>query len=123
MYPDGSLTSCKELEKTNELSLRYSKTDHGEGWTTDGWTTEMDMGDYNGPRNILFNENLNIIKSTKISLVKARAGVWGQKQVWLMSKSNLTTEMDMGDYNGPLNKLFNENLNIIKSTKISLVKT
>ena len=29
LYPYGALTSCKKLEKTNERSLRYSKTDHG----------------------------------------------------------------------------------------------
>ena len=27
LYPYGALTSCKKLEKTNELSLRYLKTD------------------------------------------------------------------------------------------------
>ena len=27
LYPYGALTSCKKLEKTNERSLRYSKTD------------------------------------------------------------------------------------------------
>ena len=35
MYPYGALTSCKKLEKTNERSLRYLKTDgptdHGQG--------------------------------------------------------------------------------------------
>ena len=34
--------SCKKLEKTNERSLRYLKTDHGRNTdgplTTDGWT-------------------------------------------------------------------------------------
>ena len=38
LYPYGALTSCKKLEKTNEQSLRYLKTD---GWTderTDGQT-------------------------------------------------------------------------------------
>ena len=29
LYPYGALTSCKKLEKTNERSLRYLKTDHG----------------------------------------------------------------------------------------------
>ena len=29
LYPYGTLTSCKKLEKTNERSLRYLKTDHG----------------------------------------------------------------------------------------------
>ena len=29
LYPYGALTSCKELEKTNERSLRYLKMDHG----------------------------------------------------------------------------------------------
>ena len=32
LYPYGALTSCKNLEKNNERSLRYLKTD---GWTTD----------------------------------------------------------------------------------------
>ena len=27
LYPYGALTSCKKLEKTNEQSLRYLKTD------------------------------------------------------------------------------------------------
>ena len=27
LYPYGALTSCKKLEKTNELSLRYLKAD------------------------------------------------------------------------------------------------
>ena len=27
LYPYGALTACKKLEKTNKLSLRYSKTD------------------------------------------------------------------------------------------------
>ena len=27
LYPYGAQTSCKKLEKTNEQSLRYSKTD------------------------------------------------------------------------------------------------
>ena len=38
LYPYGALTSCKILEKTNEQSLRYLKTDirtdthtHGQG--------------------------------------------------------------------------------------------
>ena len=36
LYPYGALTSCKKLEKTNEGSLRYLKTDthtdtHGQG--------------------------------------------------------------------------------------------
>ena len=38
LYPYGALTSCKKLEKTNEQSLRYLKTDghthgrtHGQG--------------------------------------------------------------------------------------------
>ena len=43
LYPYGALTSCKKLEKTNELSLRYLKmderTDHG----------RTDKGDYYGP--------------------------------------------------------------------------
>ena len=33
LYPNGALTSCKKLEKDNERSLRYSKTDthtHGQ---------------------------------------------------------------------------------------------
>ena len=29
LYPNGALTSCKKLEKINEGSLRYLKTDHG----------------------------------------------------------------------------------------------
>ena len=33
LYPYGTLTSCKKLEKTNEQSLRYLKTDQR---TTDG---------------------------------------------------------------------------------------
>ena len=28
LYPYGALTSCKKLEKANEQSLRYLKTDH-----------------------------------------------------------------------------------------------
>ena len=34
LYPYGAKTSCKKLEKTNELSLRYLKT------PTDGRTTD-----------------------------------------------------------------------------------
>ena len=41
LYPYGALTSCKKLEKTNEPSLRYLKTDHRQ--TTDQRT---DKGDY-----------------------------------------------------------------------------
>ena len=33
LYPYGTLTSCKELEKTNERSPRYLKADHRQ--TTD----------------------------------------------------------------------------------------
>ena len=41
---DGALTSCKTLEKTNEQSQRYLKTDER---TTDGRTDgRMDKGDY-----------------------------------------------------------------------------
>ena len=29
LYPYGTLTSCKKLEKSLERSLRYLKTDHG----------------------------------------------------------------------------------------------
>ena len=29
LYPYGAITSCKKLEKNNEQSLRYLKTDHG----------------------------------------------------------------------------------------------
>ena len=35
LYPYGALSSCKKLEKNNERSLRYLKTDHG---LTDGRT-------------------------------------------------------------------------------------
>ena len=28
LYPYGALTSCKKLEKNNDRSLRYLKTDH-----------------------------------------------------------------------------------------------
>ena len=35
LYPYDALTSCKQLEKTNERSQRYLKTDHG---PTDGPT-------------------------------------------------------------------------------------
>ena len=43
LYPYGALTSCKKLEKTNERSLRYLKTDT----RTDGRTdTHTDKGDY-----------------------------------------------------------------------------
>ena len=41
LYPYGALTSFKKLEKTNERSLRYSKTDR----QTDRQT---DKGDYYG---------------------------------------------------------------------------
>ena len=43
LYPYGALTSCKELEKTNGKSLRYSKTSN--------WQT-TDRGDYIGPLQI-----------------------------------------------------------------------
>merc|ERR1712168_1398766 len=39
LYPYGALTSCKKLEKNNERSLRYLKTDHG----------RTDKGDYLRP--------------------------------------------------------------------------
>ena len=43
LYPYGALTSCKKLEKINEQSLRYLKTDT----RTDGRTdTQMDKGGY-----------------------------------------------------------------------------
>ena len=35
LYPYGALTSCKKLEKTNDRSSRYSKTD-GLLWTPSG---------------------------------------------------------------------------------------
>ena len=35
LYPYGSLTSCKKLEKTNERSLRYLKTDGPRAFTKD----------------------------------------------------------------------------------------
>ena len=44
LYPYGALTSCKKLEKNNERSLRYLKTDKRmEGPQTVGRT---DKGDY-----------------------------------------------------------------------------
>ena len=36
LYPYGALTSCKKLEKTNEQSLRYLKTDGHTDGRTDG---------------------------------------------------------------------------------------
>ena len=36
LYPYGALTSCKKLEKTNERSLRYIKTDGRTDTRTDG---------------------------------------------------------------------------------------
>ena len=46
LYPYGALASCKKLEKNNERSLRYLKTDQRtDGRTTDGRT---DKGDYQG---------------------------------------------------------------------------
>ena len=33
LYPYGALTSCKKLEKTNELSLEIFKDGHTHGWT------------------------------------------------------------------------------------------
>ena len=36
LYPYGALTSCKKLEKTNERSLRYLKTDTRTHRRTDG---------------------------------------------------------------------------------------
>ena len=54
LYPYGALTSCKKLEKTNEQSLRYLKTDgrtHG----------HMDYGgDYYGP--LLVNPGSKILQ-------------------------------------------------------------
>ena len=38
LYPYGALTSCKKLEKTNERSLRYLKTDTRTDTRTDGHT-------------------------------------------------------------------------------------
>ena len=35
LYSYGSLTSCKKLEKTNERSLRYLKTDGPRAFTKD----------------------------------------------------------------------------------------
>ena len=48
LHSYGALASCKQLEKPNEQSLRYSKTDHG---TTDGQMDkpQTDRGDYIGP--------------------------------------------------------------------------
>ena len=43
LYPYRALTSCKILEKTDELSLEYLKTDQ----KTDGRTSSK--GDYYGP--------------------------------------------------------------------------
>ena len=64
LYPYGALTSCKKLEKTNERSLRYLKTD---GRTTDHGRT--DKGDYYGPPRVYpgsknnWNFDTNSIKS------------------------------------------------------------
>ena len=48
----GALTSCKKLEKNNEQSPRYLKTD---GWT-DGLTRAINgrtnKGDYPGPHRV-----------------------------------------------------------------------
>ena len=41
LYPCGALTSCKKLEKTNERSLRYLKTDQ--------LTTDKPVKDGQGP--------------------------------------------------------------------------
>ena len=46
LYPDGTLTSCKNLEKTNGWSPRYSKTDG-----------PTDMGDYIRPLQITWEPN------------------------------------------------------------------
>ena len=35
LYPYGALTSCKKLEKTNEQSLKYQKTDQRTDHRTD----------------------------------------------------------------------------------------
>ena len=49
LYPYGALTSCKKLEKTNEQSLRYLKTDgQTDQLTTDQLTT--DKGEKHGLR-------------------------------------------------------------------------
>ena len=50
LYRYGALTSCKNLEKTNERSLRYLKTDHR---PTDGRTraiTKDPLGRTRGPK-------------------------------------------------------------------------
>ena len=44
LYPYGALTSCETLEKNNEQSPRYLKTDY----RTDGLTDGL-KGDYYGP--------------------------------------------------------------------------
>ena len=41
LCPYGALTSCKKLEKTNEQSLRYLKTDGRTDTHTDRPTTEV----------------------------------------------------------------------------------
>ena len=49
LYPYGALTSCKKLEKTNERSPRYLKTDGLTDGQTDGqgrllWTPSSKLG-------------------------------------------------------------------------------
>ena len=52
LYPYGALTSCKKLEKNNQRSLRYLKTDG----RTDRRTNK---GDYHGPHRVNPGSKIN----------------------------------------------------------------
>ena len=66
LYPYGALASCKKLEKTNEQSLRYLKTDHRPR-TDHGRTT--DIGDYIGP--LWINQGPKLLDSRGVKAVPA----------------------------------------------------
>ena len=66
LYPYGALTSCKKLEKTNERSLRYLKTnrptDKPTDETSDGRTNYRKTGLEKVKTDILQPQNIKYIK-------------------------------------------------------------
>ena len=70
LYPCGALTSCKKLEKTNERSLRYLKTDIQTHWQ--GPLLRIPSGKP-------WVQNI----SEKVLYINAQIGLFGASAAWL----------------------------------------
>ena len=68
LYPYDALTSCKKLEKTQEQSLRYLKTDRRTDKQTRAITKDplkqTDKGNYQGPPRV--NPGSNMIENLSV---------------------------------------------------------